>query len=121
MHKADKVLTRSTNAEVVQVKKSLQTILKRVHPETSKPTELDPKDLPTLVFVPNPKMLKTVNTEEVGTLEILQQSEASQCVAEGKGIEEGTVGVEGEFVLTTRNAEGRQCYKKHDQIGRAYV
>ena len=119
LHKADKVLKRSTNAEVVQLKKSLETILKGVHPENTKPTELDPKDLPTsatLVFVPNPKMLKTVNTEEVGTLKTLQQSEASQSVTEGKGIKEATVGVEAQFVLITRNAEGRQCYNKHDRV-----
>ena len=116
LDKADKVLARSTNAEVVQVKKSLETILKGVHPETTKPTERDPKDLPTLVFVPNPKMLKTVNTEEVGTLKTLQQTEASQSVAEGNGIKEGTVEVEAQFVLTTRNAEGRQCYNKHDHV-----
>ena len=116
LDKADKVLARSTNAEVVQVKKSLETILKGVHPETTKPTERDPNDLPTLVFVPNPKMLKTVNTEEVGTLKTLQQTEASQSVAEGKGIKEGAVGVEAQFVLTTRNAEGRQCYNKHDRV-----
>ena len=116
LDKADKFLTRSTNPEVVQVKKSLEAILKGVHPESTKPTGRDPKDLPTLVFVPNPKMLKTVNTEDVGTLKTLQQTEASQSVAQGKGIEEGTVGVEAEFVLITRNAEGRQCYNKHDRV-----
>ena len=116
LDKADKVLTRSTNAEVVQVKKSLETILKGIHPETTKPTERDPKDLPTLVFVPNPKMLKTVNTEEVGTLKTLQETEASQSVAEGKGIEEAAVEVESQFVLTTRNAERKQCYNKHDRV-----
>jgi len=115
LDKADKVLTRSANAEVVQVKKSLQTILEGVD-QTTKPTERDLKDLPILVFVPNVKMLKTVNTEEIGTLKILQQSEASQSVAEGKGLEEGTVGVEAQFVLTTRNAEGEQCYNKHDRV-----
>ena len=99
------------------MKKSLETILKGIlYPEATKPTERDPKDLPTLDFVPNPKMLKTVNKEELGTLQILQQTEASQFVAEGKGIEEGTVGVEAQFVLTTRNAEGRQCYNKHDRV-----
>ena len=116
LDKAYKVFTRSTNVEVVQVKKSLETILKGVHPETTKPTERDPKDLSMLVFVPNLKMLKTVNTEEVGTLKILQRCEGSQSLAEGKGIEEGTVGVEAEFVLTTRNAEGRQCYDKDDRV-----
>ena len=115
LDKADKVLTRSVNAEVVQVKKSLQTILEGVD-QTTNPTERDLKDLPILVFVPNVKMLKTVNTEEIGTLKILQQSEASQSVAEGKGLEEGTVGVEAQFVLTTRNAEGEQCYNQHDRV-----
>ena len=53
------------------------------------------------------------NTGELGTLQVLQQTEASQSVAEGKGIEEGTVRAEAEFALTTRSAEGRQCYNKH--------
>jgi len=115
LDKAEKVLTRSANAEVVQVKMSLETILEGVD-QTTKPTERDLKDLPTLDFVPNPKVLKTVNTEEIGTLKILQQTEASQSVAEGKGLEEGTVGVEAQFVLTTRNAEGEECYNKHDRV-----
>ena len=114
LEKADKVLTRSTNAEVVQVKKSLETILKEV--DQAEPTDRDPKELPKLVFVENQKMLETVNTEEIGTLEILQQTKASQSVAEGKGLEEGTVGGEAQFVLTTRNSEGRQCYNKHDRV-----
>ena len=33
-----------------------------------------------------------------------------------KGLEEGKVGGEAQFVLTTRNAEGRQCYNKHDHV-----
>ena len=114
LEKADKVLTRSTNAEVVQLKKSLETILKEV--DQTEPTDRDPKELPILVFVKNQKMLETVNTEEIGTLEILQQTKASQSVAEGKGLEEGTVRGEAQFVLTTRNAEGRQCYNKHDCV-----
>ena len=115
LDKADKVLTGSTNAEVVQVKKSLEAILEGVD-QTTKPTERDLKDFPTLVFVPNLKMLKTVNTEEIGTLKTLQQTEASQSVAEGKGLQEGTVGFEAQFVLTTRNTEGEQCYYKHDRV-----
>ena len=114
LEKADKVLTRSTNAEVVQLKKSLETILEEV--DQTEPTDRDPKELPTLVFVKNQKILEAVNTEEIGILEILQQTKASQSVAEGKGLEEGIVGGEAQFVLTTRNAEGRQCYNKHDRV-----
>ena len=114
LEKADKVLTRSTNAEVVQLKKSLETILKDV--DQTEPTDPYPKELPILVFVENQKMLETVNTEEIGTLEIPQQTKASQSVAEGKGLEEGTAGGEGQFVVKTRNADGSQCYNKHDRV-----
>ena len=115
LDEADKVLTRSTNPEVVQVKKSLETILEGVN-QTTKPTERDLKGLPILVFVGNQKMLEIVSAEEIGTLKLLQETEASQSVAEGKGLEEGTVGGEAQFVLTTRNAEGRQCYEKRDHV-----
>jgi len=66
--------------------------------------------------VENQKLLNIVNTAEIGSLEILHQTKASQCIAEGKGLEEGTVGGEAQFVLTTRNAQGRQCYNKHDRV-----
>ena len=115
LDEAEKVLTRSTNPEVVQVKKSLETILEGVY-QTTKPTERDLKGLPILVFVGNQKMLEIVSAEEIGTLKLQQQTEASQSVAEGKGLEEGTVGGEAQFVLTTRNAEGSQCYNKHDHV-----
>ena len=115
LDKADKLLTRSTNAEVVQVKKSLETILESVD-QTTKPTERDQKDLPILVFVENQKLMEVVNTKDIGTLEILQQTEASQSIVEGRGLGEGTVGCEAQFVLTTRNAERRQCYNKYDRV-----
>ena len=92
-----------------------ETILEGVN-QTAKTTERDLEGLPILVFVGNQKMLEIVNAEEIGTLKLLQQTEASQSVAEGKGIEDGTVGGEAQFVLTTKNAEGRQCYNKHDQV-----
>ena len=115
LDKADKVLTRNTNAEIVQVKTSLETILEGVD-KTTKPTEANPKRLPILVFVENQKILKIVNTEEIGTLEILQQTESSQSIVEGKGIQEGTAGCETQFSLATKTAEGRQCYNKLDRV-----
>jgi len=115
LDKADKVLSRGANAEVVQVKKSLQKILEGVD-QTCKPTEPDLKGLPILIFVGNQMMVETVNAEKIGTLKLLSQTEASQSVAKGKGLEEGRVGVEAQFVLITRNAEGRQYYHEHDHV-----
>ena len=115
LEKADKLLTRNTNAEIVQLKKSLGTIFEEV--DQIGPTDRDPEGLPArLVFVENQKMLDTVSTEEIGTLQMLQQTKASQSVAEGKGLEEGIVDREAQFILTTRNAEGRQCYNERDNV-----
>ena len=115
LEKADKLLTRNTNAEIVQLKKSLDKIFEGV--DQTEPTDRDPEGLPArLVFVENQKMLDTVSTEEIGTLQMAQQTKASQSVAEGKGLEEGIVNREAQFVLTTRNAEGRQCYNERDNV-----
>ena len=115
LEKADKLLTRNTNAEIVQLKKSVDTIFEGV--DQTEPTERDPEGLAArLVFVGNQKMLDTVSTEEIGTLQMLQQTKASQSIAEGKGLEEGIVNREAQFILTTRNAEGRQCYNERDNV-----
>ena len=114
LEKADKLLTRNTNAEIVQLKKSLDTIFEGVD---QKPTDRDPEGPPArLVFVENQKMLDTVSTEEIGTLQMPQQTKASQSVAEGKGLEDVIVNCEAQFFLTTKNAEGRQCYNERDNV-----
>ena len=114
LEKADKLLTRSTNAEVVQMKKSLATILERV--EQAKHVSRDPESSLALIFVENHKMLDAVNGEEIGSLEIFFPTKASESIAEGKGLREGTVGREGQFNLTTKNANKRQCYDKRDNV-----
>ena len=76
LEKADKLLTRSTNAEIVQLKKSLDKIFEGV--DQTEPTDRDPEGLPArLVFVENQKMLDTVSTEKIGTLQMPQQTKAS--------------------------------------------
>ena len=112
---AEKLLTRSIDAEVVQLKKSLESIFEGV--DQAKHFDGDPEGLLVrLMFMENQKLSNTVNTEEIGSLENLHQTKASQCIAEGQGLEEGTVAGEAQFVLTTRNAQGRQCYYKHDRV-----
>ena len=97
LEKADKLLTRSSSAEVVELKKSLEMILEGV--DQTEQTDADPEGLPLrLAFAENKKLLNTVNTKENGSLEISGQTKASQSVAEGKGLEEGNVGDEMQFV-----------------------
>ena len=114
LEKTDKLLTRSINSEVVQLKKSLTTILEEV--EQAKHISRDPEYLPTVVFVENQKIENIIKSEEIGFLEILFPTKANESIPEGKGLREGTVGREAQFNLTTRNARKGQYYDKHDNV-----
>ena len=114
LKEADKLLKRSTTAEVVQLKKSLQTIFHRV--DQTEPIVYDPSSLQTFVFVENKKMLDIVNGEEIGVLEEAFRTKASESLAEGDGLKEGTVARKTQFNLITRNAERKQWYDERDRV-----
>ena len=113
LEEADNLLKRSTTAEVVQLKKSLQTIFHRV--DQTEPIVYDPSSLQTFVFVENKKMLDIVNGEEIGVLEDFRTN-ACESLAEGEGLKEGTVGRKAQFNLITRNAERKQGYNERDSV-----
>ena len=114
LEKADELLTRSTNAEVVQLRKSLETMLRGI--VQTEPIARDFEGPPALVFVENQIILDIVNGEEIGFLENPHQTKASESIAEGKGLNEGSVGRVAHFNLTTKNAVGRQWYDKRDRV-----
>ena len=114
LEKADTILKRSTRAEVVQLKKSFEEIFHET--SQSQPKDRYPEKLPVLAFVENPKMLSTINAEEIGMVKIAHQTKASQSVAEGKGLEEAITNRQAQFSLTTRDSKGRQCYNKGDRV-----
>ena len=115
LEEADNLLKRSTTAEVVQLKKSLlQTIFHRV--DQTEPIVYDPSSLQTFVFVENKKMLDIVNGEEIGVLEEAFRTKASESLAEGEGLKEGTVARKAQFNLITRNEERKQCYDERDRV-----
>ena len=113
LEKADKLLTRSGNAQIIQLKKTFATIVAGASETEYVP---DPEEIPVFAFVENQKMLDYVNTEEFGSLRILQQTRASQSVAAGQGLSDAIVGREAQFVLTTKDAHGNQCYNESDFV-----
>ena len=112
LEKADKLFTRSTNAEIVQLKKSSDTIFEGVH--QIEPTDCDPELMAHFFFVENYKLFNTVKTEQIGTLK--KPTKAGHCDIEGKGLEEGIALREAHFTLTTKDTEGRQCYNERDHV-----
>ena len=112
LENADKLLTQSSNAEIVQFKKSLDAIFEGV--AQTEPIECYTKSLPAgFVFDGNPKLLETVKTDDFGTLHLAM---ASHSICEGKGIEEGMANCEVQFTLTSRNGRGKQCYSERDHV-----
>ena len=114
LEEADKLLKRSTTAEVVQLKKSLQTIFQGLN--QIEPFVYDPSSLETFVFVENQKMIDTVNSEEIGILEKLYPTKPRESLAEGEGLKEGTVARKAQFNLITRNEERKQWYDEQDRV-----
>ncbi|CAH3023248.1 unnamed protein product [Porites evermanni] len=114
LKEADKLFQRSTNAEVVQLKKTLQTIFERVY--QNEVVAHDPGTQEALAFIKNQKLLDVVNGEEIGSLKDLNRTKASESVAEGEGLKEGTVARKAQFNLITRNAERKRWYDEQDRV-----
>ena len=115
LEEADKLLKRSTTAEVVQLKKTLETIFEGVNER--EPIVHDSRSLQSFVFVENQKMHDIVNSEDIGFLEgPAYRTKARESLAEGEGLKEGTVGRKAQFNLITRNAERKQGYDKRDRV-----
>ena len=112
LNEADKLLKRSTTAEIVQLKKSLPTIFQGV--DQSKPIVHDRSTLQAFVFVENQKMLDVVNGGEIGFVEEPYRTKPSECLVEG--LKEGTVGRKVQFILITRNAERKQWYDERNRV-----
>ena len=114
LKEADKLFQRSTNAEVVQLKKTLQTIFEGV--DQGEVIAHDTGNQEALVFIKNQKLLDVVKEEEIGSLEKPYRTKSSESVAEGEGLIEGIVARKAQFNLTTRNAERKQWYDERDRV-----
>ena len=114
LEEADKLLKRSTTAEVVQLKKTLQIIFQGV--DETEPIVHDRNSMQAFVFVENQNMLEVVKGEELGFLEEGYRTKARESLAEGKGQKEGTVGRKVQFNLITRNAERKTVYNEEDRV-----
>ena len=106
-------LKRSTNAEIVQ----FNTIPQGTVRDVAGLVDCGRKDLGHFAFVGNKLLMDKVSSEAVGSLkQIISQTKSSNSTAKGKGITDVTVGLEAQFVLTTRNAENRRCHEEFDII-----
>ena len=114
LNEADKLLKRSTTAEIVQLKKSLLTIFHGGN--QTEPIVYDPSSQEGLIFVENQKMNDIVNMEGIGFLKEANRTEPIESLVEGEGLKEGTVARKAQFNLITRNVERKQWYDERNRV-----
>ena len=113
IEETERFLKRSTNAEIVQ----FNTVFQEEITDEAELVDCDGKDLCHFVFFPNKSLMAKTKSEGVGFFkQIISRTKSRNSKADGKGITEVTVGLEAQFVLTTRNAENEQCYEQCDIV-----
>ena len=116
VEQTETLLQQSTSAEILLLEKSLNTIL-LVEVSQINESEVDFVLHDQLIFLENEALTKKIDTEGIGSCKSCSsKTKAHHSSAEGDGIMEVTVGLQSEFVLTTRNAEREQLYEEHDCI-----
>ena len=115
--KSETLIKRSTNAELAQIDKTLSTIIPNEVDIEREQVDCDLEGLRQFFFEQNESLKTKTNNEGIGCIRTFSsRTNVDQSIAEGKGFTEAIVGIQANFVLTTRNAEGQQCYEKRDRV-----
>ena len=115
VEKTETLLKQSASAELVQLDKSLDAIFQEeVVEDEGERVDSALEGLRQFILVENTTLMNETDIEGIGSLKTVFKTSAYRSRAEGKGISEVVVGLKAKFVLTTRNAEGEQCYDEHD-------
>ena len=117
VEKAEALLEGSGSAQIAQLDKTLKTIFQEEVRHEGEQVDCDLEGLRRFIFEENEKLLERATTEGIGSFQtFFSKTEAHQSNVEGNGTTEVIVGLEAQFVLTTRNAEGEQCYEARDCV-----
>ena len=110
--KSETLLKRNTNAELAQIDKTLCTIIPKEVDDEREEVDCDLEGLRQFIFEENESLKTKTNHEGIGCIRTFpNKTKVDQSIAEGKGLTEAIVGIQANFVLTTRNAEGQQYYE----------
>ncbi len=104
---------QSTSAGIIQLRKTLETMFEDVDKDTE--IESNYEGYLYFGFIKNDKILQTLNAKEIGSV-IMSYTKASQSTAVGKGLTQARTGLAAEFVVSTKNTQGKQCYSKSDKL-----
>ena len=113
IEESEALLKRSTNAEIVRLKRIFQEGFDKDGEEG----DCDLEAIRHFIFKENESLMHKANSEGTGSFKtFLSKTIAQQSSVEGKVNAEAAVGLEAQIALTTRNARGEQCYEEHDCV-----
>ena len=113
IEESEALLKRSTNAEIVRLNK----IFHEGFDQDKEELDCDLEGLHHFIFKENESLMRKANSEGICSFEtFLSKTIAKQSSIEEKSNTEATVGLEAQIVVTTRNAQGEQCYEERDCV-----
>ena len=114
IEKAEQILKRRTNAEITRL--DTNTIFQGECNDGDQ-VECDFENLRHFVFIQNEMLMEKVNSGGIGTFRsFLSKTVAQQSSTDGEGVKEATVGLKAHIVVTTRTADGVQCFEERDFV-----
>ncbi|XP_015774204.1 PREDICTED: E3 ubiquitin-protein ligase TRIM71-like [Acropora digitifera] len=113
IEKCDKMLKRSTNAQIVQPNEFLDQLL-REESNKEDTADLDGENVIDFYFERNEELFNDVRAKQLGFLKRITNPKES--TVEGKGISERTVGLLAEIAVITRNMMGQQVYDQNNRV-----
>ena len=114
IEKVEHILKRRSNAEITKL--DVKTIFQGGSNDGGQ-VECDLQDPCHFAFIQNEMLMAKVNSEGIGSFKtFFSKTVARQSSAEGKGIKEATVGLKADIIVTTRTANGVQCYEERDFV-----
>ncbi|XP_044175633.1 E3 ubiquitin-protein ligase TRIM71-like [Acropora millepora] len=111
IEKCDKMLKRSTNAQIMQPNEFLDQLFRE---ESEQEDTVDLHGENVIDFERNEELFNYVHAEQLGVLKRI--TNLKESTVEGKGISEGTVGLLAEIVVITRNIKGEQVYDQNNRV-----
>ena len=114
IEKSETLLKRSTSAQIMQPIEFLDKLFQE-EGDQGDTADRDGGNFPKCYFIKNQEWCDQVVAGQIGSL-LFSDTRPQKSIAEGTGISEATVGLEAKIVVTTRNAQGEQCYEERDCV-----
>ena len=101
----------------MELDKALNTTFQEEVSDGEDQVDCDLEGFRRFIFVENDALMTKTVTEGIGAFEtFISKTSANESSVQGNGTSEAIIGLEAQFVLTTRNAEGEQCYYERDCV-----